>query len=371
MKSKQKIHIIFLISLVVIMTTVIISYQIEENSQKLPAVVRAEKIFVSTIAEGSMGEYPITTMQTVEAGDVIAVLENTSLPFKLQTLLQKKDKYEALILSAKSGDQLTIEVNKLEEDILDNRLELSETELEIRAIIQKLEITEAITQNAERQFDAQKELFAKELISTTEFQSAADDFNDRTADYYQLRNDSLYAAHKIIKLNSIIDMLSSQKKMISNNVSLLASDYMFDLDKVNSEIFDLEEDIKNLTVKAPVSGVVTDINYRPGEEVDRGDVIAEIADLSNIWITAYGNSFSRHNIEVGNSVTIYCENGEKVFGEVSSVSPMMEKVKSLSSTFETTNAFAKVDVIFDDMQKAQQSLTPGERLFVRIKLKNR
>ncbi|MCF7918564.1 MAG: HlyD family efflux transporter periplasmic adaptor subunit [Candidatus Cloacimonetes bacterium] len=368
MKAKQKIHILFIISLAVIISTVIVSYQIEARSQKLPAVVRAEKVYISTMTEGTMGDSPIVLMQEVVKSDVIAHIENNLLSFKLDTLRKEKEQYEALITSAQSGDKLTLELNKLEEDILENRLELKETELELATISEKLKVSTALTQTAARQYQAQKALLAGNLISNGEFQKEADKYFGIMAKYEELRNDSLYAAGKITTLSSMIDLLSVKKGIINSNVSILASDYLIDLDKVYAEINYLEDEINNLTVISPVTGVVTDINFRPGEKVKKGDVIAEIADLSNIWLTAYGNSFSRHSIEAGNAVTIYCENGKDIYGKVISISPVMEKVKALSSTFETTNAYTKVEIAFDDMQKAQQYLTPGERLFVRIKL---
>jgi multidrug resistance efflux pump len=153
---------------------------------------------------------------------------------------------------------------------------------------------------------------------------------------------------------------------MSSNSTVLAAKSLIDLDKINAEILEVEDEINHLTIISPSMGIITDINYQSGETVKDGDVIAEIADISNVWITAYGNSYSRKNIKTGNYVQIYTNDNLKIDGSVKSVSPVMEKVKSLSTSFETANTYLKIEIDFDDPETALENLTPGERLFVRV-----
>jgi HlyD family secretion protein len=147
---------------------------------------------------------------------------------------------------------------------------------------------------------------------------------------------------------------------------MLASKHIIDLNEVEADLNDLQEEIKNLNIYSPIDGIITDLNYRAGEKIDIGDVVAEIADLSNIWITAYGSSSSRQKVKIGQKVRVFCDCKEKLWGEVVTVSPVMEKVKALSTSYETVNTYTKIEIKLINISEALKYITPGERIFVRI-----
>jgi multidrug resistance efflux pump len=367
--KREKIRNILISSVIVIIITLIASYITESKSQKLPAVVRSEKVFVSADADGVLKEYLITSMQQVYKNDLIAEIENSKLPFKLETLRNEKQKYEDLISSAQSGDHLKTELYELDEDIQNNLIDLEEAQLDIEKIIYKLEIMEDRFTSSKKKFEANKRLFEKGVLSNSEYEKATDDFWNVYDEYYDLKGDSLVASETMKSTQKIIDLLQARKEILSNNVDILAGKYLIDLNDVEADINDLQEEIKNLKVYSPIEGIVTDINYRAGEKIDKGDVIAEIADLSNVWIIAYGSSSSSHKVQLGQKARVICGCGTKISGTVVTVSPVMERVKSLSSSFETVNTYSKIEIQFDDMQDALNYITPGERLFVRIYFK--
>lgn len=368
MKNK-KIRNILIFSLVVIVITIIVSYFIESRSHKLPAVVRSEKVFVSSEVDGVMKEYLVSSMQEVVKKDLIAELENNKLPFKLETLKNEKRKYEELIHSAQSGDYLKTELYELDEDIQNSRIDLEEAKLEITKLKEKLTFMQDRYDSSKKKYNANKKLYDKGILNNSDFEKATEDFWDVHDEYYDLKSDSLVAFETMKASQNIIDLLQARKEILSNNVDILAGKYLIDLNEVEADLNDLEEEIKNLKVYSPIDGILTDINYRPGEKIDKGDVIAEIADLSHVWIIAYGSSSSRHKVQVGQKARIYCGCKKKIWGKVVTISPVMEKVKSLSSSFETVNTYTKIEISIDDMQDALNYITPGERLFVRIYFK--
>ncbi len=367
--KKKKIKNILILSLIIMIVTVIISYFIESHSQRLPAVVRSDKVFISTEVSGTVQEYFVTSMQQVQAGDKIVQLENSRLPFKLETLKQEREKYETLITSAQNGDLLKLELFGLEEKIIENTTDLKKAELELQTLSEKLEIYVTKFQNSRKKFDAQKNLYSKNLITSAELEAETNSYLNTLAKYNELKNDSLLAFKEIEAIENIISLQNAEKYILNSNESILASKHLIDLDKVNADINDLEQNIANLTITSPVKGIITDIRNRPGEKVKNGDVIVEISDMDKVWVIAYGNSYSSQKIEIGSVAKIYCGNGKKINGKVTTVSPVMEKVKSLSSSFETANTYTKIEIIFDNQQLALENLTPGERLFVRVSLK--
>ncbi len=365
MKNKQ-IRNILVLSIIALVIIVAISYVIESKSQKLPALVVSDKVFVSSEVDGILNKYLVTSMQKVSKNDLIAEIDNSKLPFKLETLKNEKQKYEDLIHSAKSGDYLKTELYKLDEDIQDNQIDLEEAKLEIKKVLEKYKFMEERYASSKKKYDANVKLYDKGILNTSDFNKAAEDFWDVHKEYYELKGDSLVASETIKSSRNIIRLLQARKDILANNVDILASKNLIDLNEIEADINDLHEEIKSLQVYSPINGIVTDINYRPGEKIDKGDVIAEIADLSNVWIIAYGSSSTRQKVKVGQMVRIYCDCSKKIIGQVVTVSPVMEKVKSLSSTFETANTYIKMEIKFDNMQEALKHVTPGERLFVRI-----
>ncbi|MCF7912369.1 MAG: HlyD family efflux transporter periplasmic adaptor subunit [Candidatus Cloacimonetes bacterium] len=366
MKSKDKNLVILLASIVIIACVVFTSFLLESRSQKLPAVVRSEEVFVSCLADGIVRDYQVEAMQQVEKGDIIVQLQNDALINKQKALQIEKERYLELINSAQNGDALQLELSKLEKAILDNRLELQETSLKLLAVTQRLLVATPRIESITKQYKANKSLYDESIISANEFKNISEQYDDNLSDYNELKYDSLYAEKKINTIQSIIQIQESQINIISGNPSVLAAEALIDLDNINAQLLEVEDEINHLKIVSPIRGIITDINYQPGETVKDGDVIAEIADLKDIWITAYGNSFSRKNIVPGCFVRIYANNSQKITGSVKSVSPVMEKVKALSSSFETANTYLKIEIDFDDPAAALENLTPGERLFVRI-----
>jgi multidrug resistance efflux pump len=364
--KKQKVLSVMLLSLVVITLICILSYHIEARSQKLPALISSDKIIVCSAVDGLLKSYGVTSMQKVEKNGLIAEITNSRLPYKLETLKKEKAKYEELINSAHSGDFLKTELYGLDEDIQANQTDLEKAKLSIKKTNEKLILMRDRFNSGQKKYEADRTLYNQGILGNTDFDKATKDFWDVNKEYTELRNDSLTALQIMKSSQNIINLLLARKKILSNNVDMLAAKYLIDLNSVDADINDLEQEVKNFHIYSPISGVVTDINYLPGENIDKGDVVAEIADLSHVWVIAYGMSSASHRIKSGQKVRILCDAKHKLWGTVSTVSPVMEKVKSLSSSFETANTYVKIEVNFINMGDALKYITPGERLFIRI-----
>ncbi|MCD4820393.1 MAG: HlyD family efflux transporter periplasmic adaptor subunit [Candidatus Cloacimonetes bacterium] len=366
MKSNKIRKRIMIFSLITLLITVIISYFIEAQSQKLPAVVKTNKVLISSETSGIVKKYAISLMDEVVSKNLILKLENPKLNTRLKVLQKEKQRVEELITSAQTGDHLKMELFKLDEDILKNENNLRKKQLQKENITDKIAIYTQKYNNSNLQYEAQKELYVQGHINSAEFQKKTDDFLNISNKYNELQSNFLQSEKEIETFQNLINILNAQKKLLSNNVSLLADRYLNKINEINSKISEIEENIKNLEIYAPTAGTVTDIYYKTGEKIKSGDVIAEIATINKIWIIAFGNSFSRRRIKKEQKVKIFCANGKKIYGKVTSVSPIMEKVKALSSSFETANTYSKIEISFDDEKFAHQNLTPGERLTVRI-----
>jgi multidrug resistance efflux pump len=364
--KQKKIRSVLVLSLVFIAITVAVSYLLESNSVKLPAVVFTDKVALSSEVESVLKQYHVVSMQAVEKNSLVAELENTKLPLMLENLKNEKRKYEDLIKSAESGDLLKSELYELDGDIEKKRIELEEARSDLVKITAKLAMLEPHYEGSKKKYDASRRMHEAGILNNSDFEKAGKDFWSVQDDYFDLKSDSLVAAQTIISTQSIINLLQARKKIFSGSADILASKHLIDINKVEADISDLQASVEKLKIYAPISGIITDLNFSPGERVSKGDVVAEIADLSNVWVIAYGSSSNRHKVDVGQKVIIYAGNNKKISGKIVTVSPIMEKVRALSSSFETVSTFSKIEIKFDDMQEALKYVTPGERLFVRV-----
>jgi len=366
----NKIHLTMSVSLIIMFITVLISFSLDSRSQKLPAVVKADKIVVSSRVNGIVDSFQVIGMQRIQQNSVITKLTNNKLTFKREALLQEKEKYENLIASASSGDVLNMELMELDEKIHKNLLDKDEQEAEFLLNKEKLSAIKMRYKQATIQHTADAKMYQNGITSFSEYGKSSEDYWKIQEKYHELKSDSLLFGKSINNSAAITTALTTRKEILSRNEEILASKYLLALDKLKVEINEVEQDISDLTLLSPVDGIITDLNKRSGEEVSKGDLIAEISNLDNTWLTAYGNSFSTKKIRIGNRVIIYSNSGEKISGIVRSVSPVMEKVKYLSSSLETANTYTKIEIDFESKETALQKITPGERLFVRILYKN-
>lgn len=367
--KRKKIRNITIVILIFLIITLIVSYRIEARSTKLPAMVQSEKVFVATEASGIVKEYFVSSMQEVMPNDPIVLLENPRLHAQLENLKKERQNYLNLIESAESGDHLMLELYSLEENVQRRLRDREAAEQKLQNIADKMPVFQQRYLAATKKYEAQKRLYEKNLITNFEYEKFLEDYWKIHRDFLNLQADSLSAAREITINQNIIDLLNAQKDLYAKNVNLLAARYVINLSEVDTEISDLEEDIRNLLIYSPIRGIITDINYQPGERIGRGREIVEIADLSRVWVIAYGNSYTRHRARVGQKVRIYTGSGKKICGKVVTVSPVMERVRALSTSFETVSTFSKIEINFDDQEEALNYLTPGERLFVRIYFK--
>ena len=357
---------IILTSVVLIVIIVIVSYLINSKSQKLPAVVRSERFIVSSLTSGIVKKIPVNLNQQVSQGQILIELENELLSAKIENLKNEKIQLEKLIISASGGDHLILELEKIEEDLAENSDDLKRLELKKEDLSNQSSIYKDIYYAAKIEYEAYKELYNEDALSVSEFDERSSKFLEIANEYRELENDILLTSSEIETKNKYIQSLKNKKSMFTENVSLIAENHLINLQELRSKLNELEKEAEELNVAAPISGIISEINCGLGESIGKGKNLLEISFEENIWIIAYGNSFSRQKIQRGMKTMIFCTNGEKIQGKVETVSPVMKKVKALTPTFETANTYTEIKILPDDPDEARNNITSGERLFVRI-----
>ena len=358
-------HIVF-VSFIIIAIIIAFSFYIETRSQKLPALVKAEKLAISSVTSGIAVNYKVVLNEPVQQGQLIFEMENLQLLRKIKNLKNEKSKYKEIINSATRGDHLKLKLIDVEEDLLKSENKQVELSLDKEKISNQLNIYSKKFNSANANYEVYKDLFDQKKISSSEFNERTSEYMKISNSYQNLQNDLLLVNKEIKSNKSEIELFKQQKVLYRENVSLIAEKYIVELAKINSKLNELEDEVKSLNVYSPAAGYITKLDFSSGENVKKGDQVAELSNVGKMWIIAFGNSFSRQKIKKGMKVKVYCTNEKKVYGKIESVSPVMDRVSSLSTKFETVNSYTKIEILLDNNEDATNNLTPGERLFVRI-----
>ena len=100
------------------------------------------------------------------------------------------------------------------------------------------------------------------------------------------------------------------------------------VDQMQSALEVVKASIAQGILTAPFDGTVVDVNVSPGEYVQPGQVLIEIARLNDLRIeTTDLNELDVAAIEIGQSATVYIEAFDKEFpGKVTAISPISDTI---------------------------------------------
>ena len=359
--------IVFIISMTVMILIIIFNIK-KENVQELPAVIKTDKTHITSRASGTVKEQFIFANDRVDSGTKLLLLENPELHYRIAELKREEDKFNHLLNSSVSGNVFKLEQMRLKEKTALHEKNLIKMKLELNNITGKLTLYSSLFKLAEKEFKVSEELYSDSSISSREFENASNVFYEISNNFLQLKNDSTVTVQEIELTETGLEILKEQKSFLLENPELYAPDYYLKIENVRSELNRLEREAENLQVISTVWGTVINTFFQLGETISAGQSVAEVSNLRNTKIIAYGNSFSRKNINVGMRVSFVSDIGDEYFGSVFSISPIMKKIKSLASANETANTFTEIVIHFDNLEEAKTHFTPGERLFVKIHL---
>lgn len=262
--------------------------------------VEKEKLTISTVTEDSFQEFiqvsgvvqPIRTIfldaleggviksvnlesgTTVERGDTIAVLTNSSL--QLDVLRQEASLY----------DQIN--------NVRNSRLNLEQNNLRLK---EQLISVENQLNLAQPEYERQKSLYDKNLTSEQEYQQAKENYEYQNKRYeissQSFKRDSVQTETQLRQLDE------SEKRMFRS------------LDGVQAIL-------ENLVVTAPIEGQLTTVELQQGQSINRGERIGQVDILDNYKIRVGIDEFHLSRITTGleGSFNFAGENHELIITKV-------------------------------------------------------
>lgn len=242
--------------------------------------------------------------QYVNAGDVIATLDDTDIQNSIKTA------------------QAQIEISEQQVKAAEQQLNSSQVSL------QKLQIN---IDDAKRNYDRQKALFDKGAISQADLQAAEKTLNTAQADYN-----------------------SGQASVENSKASIETQKASLEAQKVT--LSKAENDLANITIKAPISGVVSGKAINVGQVVSQSATLAYVNDISSVYATIQVPQEKIGSVSIGQAATVAVEGIDtKYDGTVQSMDA------SADATSRVFNCKIKID-------NGDKSLHPG--VYAKAQLSN-
>lgn len=200
---------------------------------------------------------------------------------------------------------------------------------QIEATLEELKVQEKMNQNTlekarvdfqilKKKYQRYQELYRKKSVS----EQVVDDLKQA----YEAARTQLQNARQTMQ------MLESKRKGLEAQRKLI------------------RKQIRDATVTAPISGVVTTKYFEAGETVPPGAAVVEIIDLSHMWTKIYVSEPLLARIKIGQPATIHVDGSDQTLtGRVTWISPKAEFTpKTILTTENRTSLVYAVKIEMDN-----------------------
>jgi len=170
-----------------------------------------------------------------------------------------------------------------------------------------------------------------------------------------------------INVRQLESQLNRQRELISSN---LVSEFEIEQTEANRDlaisdsnitkvrIRQIDDQIQRANIRAPFSGIIISRVHRAGEDVARGEVLAQMTDIQNMEVRAFVPLKHLPRTEVGDAIEIFAT-GAQHEGEIRALVPTGDV---RSQTFE-----ARIDL----PQSASANWTVGQLVSVAVPIRAR
>ncbi|WIF94768.1 HlyD family secretion protein [Caminicella sporogenes] len=336
----KKIVIVLLI-LNVFLTSCSINF---DNSQSTyTGTIEAEEIKVSSQIGGIVENIFVEEGQKITIGDRIADIDVKDLKIQLK----------------KAENQLKIAKTKLEEILDGTRSE-------------KIKAAKANTEKIKAQLEGARKNYEYRL----------ENYNDLK----QLYNKGVVSKQQLKDSKAVLDLADANLKSIEKQykssiaeLNLLLNGAtektiktaQLEVKRAEIEIDQLKNQIDKCSIKSPIDGVVQTLNFKKGELISKGAVIATIINTNNLWLKIYIPEKELHKIKLGEEINIFTnfENKKIIKGKVVYISSEAEFVpKNVESKESKEEMVFEVKIkLFDK----DNDLKPGMLADVKLGVNNK
>ncbi len=271
----------------------------------LTPTVKRNSLIVGEVREGEM-ENTVSANGTVEPSSEIVLV--SPLTAKIRRVVTENGN------PVKVGDPILIldtEYSELEYERLKDELKLKDNnvvrlKLELEKNIRDIELDDEVKELQVKNFEAlladAKRLQAIGGMTQEEVDKARQNLNIALLEKKKLENELKYRKESIA--SSVLN------EQIQSSIQKQRMD-------------ELAKKLKNATVRAEVPGVITWLDNRIGTQVQEGDPLVRLANVSSYSIMAQASDMHADKINVGQTVQVEVNNTMEM-GEIEQILPAVE-----------------------------------------------
>ncbi|MEX2347678.1 MAG: efflux RND transporter periplasmic adaptor subunit [Balneolaceae bacterium] len=281
----------------------------QEFIQVTGAVQPIQTIYLDAIEGGVVQEVFLESGTTVQQGDTILTLTNSSL--QLQVMQQTSGLYDQI--NNVRNSRLNLEQNTLR---LQEQLANAKSQMEI----------------LKSQYERQKTLIDRELISEEEFQTTKENY-----EYQKRRYELTYESYKKDSVQTI-----TQTRQLNNSEQ-----------RMFQNLEAVQQILHNLAVTAPITGQLSTIELNQGQSISSGERIGQIDILDGYKVRVAIDEYHLSRIIPGLSGS-FTFDGQTHELEITKIYPVIQ------------NGQFEVDMEF--VNEAPRNLRRGQTLRIRLEL---
>jgi HlyD family secretion protein len=372
MKNKRPL---ILIPLIIVVAGVLIYTYVHSKSQREENVISVSGNIEVTDAEvsfklaGRVEERLASEGETVEAGQIVALLDKSEL-------VQEVALQQAEVEAAKSA-LAELEAGSRSEEIAQAEAAVEKAQARLDELLagarpQEVAVAEATVQRAQAEaenlqveYERHRRLRNESVTSQQEYDAA------KTA--YEMAKTRLQEAKEQLKLikegprKEEIEQARAALKEAQEQYALVkAGPRKETIDQARARLQQTKEALalaetrlSYATLRSPLSGVVLSESIEPGEYVAPGTPVVTVGDLKNVWLRTYINETDLGRIKVGQRVRVTTDTypDKHYEGRVSFIASQAEFTpKNVQTEKERVKLVYRVKV---DIPNPNMELKPG------------
>jgi HlyD family secretion protein len=318
----MKKKIIILVLLVIAGTVAGIFYFRNHRTQDLNRIRVSGNIEITDVQvgfkiPGRVEERPVAEGQMIKAGQVVARLDDKDLKLEIAQRQAQVATARSVLTELKAGSRPE---------------EIAQAEA-------ALERAQADGDRARLEFQRQKKLYEREVISTREFDQAKTGFEASEARIREAK-----------EFSTLVRKGPRQEKIDQARATL---------DQAKQALGLAETRLQYATLLSPITGMVLSENVEPGEFVSPGTPIISAGDLSQVYLRAYINETDLGRVKVGQKVRITTDTfpGKNYEGKISFIAPQAEFTpKNIQTQKERVKLVYRIKV---EIPNPNMELKPG------------
>jgi HlyD family secretion protein len=347
--------------LIVVAVIALLHYsQRRKDPFRVSGFVEADEIRVGSRVGGRVAKVSAEEGQKVQKGDVLVELE----PFDL---LESRARAEAELTSARA-DERRYAAGFRSEDIAQAKAKREQIAARLAKLVSgprkqeiataraQLSLAEAEMELSVLELDRAKKLFHDD-VSSRELLDRATTQHKTAQAGGQVRREELALLEEGTRREEI-DEAKAQLEEADQAWQLLAHGYREEdvarakavAEAGQAQLRQIERQIEELSIRAPVDGRIEAVDLRPGDIVAANTPAFSIMDLSRMWVRAYVPE-SRLDVQVGQkvAVTVDAWPGERFAAHVSFVARQAEFTPSnVQTPEERSKQVFRIKVLLDE-----------------------